>query len=213
MVCVIGDGALTGGMAYEGLNQAGALGVAGQGRPQRQRDEHLAERRRALHALLQRARLDPTLTKVRGELERGPGPHPRRGRAGRRAQGRHQAPCSSPGALFEALGFAYVGPVDGHDIAAVRSALRAALEIDRPVLVHVTDGQGQRLRAGRGRRRGHARRHAVRRRERQGRAAKSAGPPAYTEVFGARAGGRGRARPARGRHHRRDAEGHRHART
>ena len=70
VVCVIGDGALTGGMAYEGLNQAGALrspitvllndnGMS------------ISENVGALSRLFQRVRVDPTLTKVREEIERG----------------------------------------------------------------------------------------------------------------------------------------------
>jgi 1-deoxy-D-xylulose-5-phosphate synthase len=70
VVAVIGDGALTGGMAYEGLNQAGALGS-----PitvvLNDNGMSISENVGALSKLFQRVRVDPTLTKVREELERG----------------------------------------------------------------------------------------------------------------------------------------------
>ena len=70
VVAVIGDGALTGGMAYEGLNQAGALGS-----PitvvLNDNGMSISENVGALSKLFQRVRVDPTLTRVREELERG----------------------------------------------------------------------------------------------------------------------------------------------
>ena len=121
VLCVIGDGALTGGMAYEGLNQAGALGSPDHGGAQRQRHEHLRERRGALQAASSAARVDPTLTRVREELETGPLARSRRqSSVGGHIRDATKALWFEPGALFEALGFAYLGPIDGHDISEVR---------------------------------------------------------------------------------------------
>ena len=52
------------------------------------------------------------------------------------------------GMLFEDLGFAYLGPIDGHDIRTMRKYLRKVKVMDGPVLLHVTSRQGPRLRAG-----------------------------------------------------------------
>ena len=146
---------LTGGMAYEGLNQASAL-RAHHRAAQRQRDEHLGERG-ALSKLFQRVRVDPTLTKVREEIERGLAKLPGASEMGGHIRDATKSLWFVPGALFEALGFAYFGPIDGHDIGEVRKALRTTLEMDRPVMIHAKTRQGPRIRPRRGRRRGHAR--------------------------------------------------------
>ncbi|WP_310964615.1 1-deoxy-D-xylulose-5-phosphate synthase [Nocardioides terrisoli] len=107
VVAVIGDGALTGGMAWEALNNLAAA-------PQR-----------------------PVIV-VLNDNGRSYGPT-----AGRLAV--HLAGLrdgSAAGNLFEDLGMAYVGPVDGHDLAAVESALRAAAVLRHPVLVHVVTRKG-----------------------------------------------------------------------
>ncbi|MBY0397806.1 MAG: 1-deoxy-D-xylulose-5-phosphate synthase, partial [Thermoleophilia bacterium] len=88
-----------------------------------------------------------------------------------------------PGALFEALGFAYLGPIDGHDIGAVRKALRTTLEMDRPVVVHVKTVKGRGYAPAEAD--GEAMHGATPFVVESGKAAKrSSGPPAYTEVFG-----------------------------
>jgi 1-deoxy-D-xylulose-5-phosphate synthase len=182
VVCVVGDGALTGGMAYEGLNQAGALGA-----PVKvvlnDNGMSISPNVGAFHALLQRARLDPKLTRVRGELERGLARIPGIGGLGSALKDATRA-LLSPGALFEALGFAYLGPVDGHDIPAVRSSLRAALAIDRPVVVHVQTIKGRGYAPAEAD--GEAMHGAVPFVVESGKAAaRSAGPRTWTETFGA----------------------------
>jgi 1-deoxy-D-xylulose-5-phosphate synthase len=182
VVCVVGDGALTGGMAYEGLNQAGALGA-----PVKvvlnDNGMSISPNVGAFHALLQRARLDPKLTRVRGELERGLARIPGMGGLGSALKDATRA-LLSPGALFEALGFAYLGPVDGHDIAAVRASLRAALAIDRPVVVHVQTIKGRGYAPAEAD--GEAMHGAVPFVVESGKAAgRSAGPRSWTETFGA----------------------------
>jgi 1-deoxy-D-xylulose-5-phosphate synthase len=182
VVCVVGDGALTGGMAYEGLNQAGALGA-----PVKvvlnDNGMSISANVGAFHALLQRARLDPKLTRVRGELERGLARIPGMGGLGSALKDATRA-LLSPGALFEALGFAYLGPVDGHDIPAVRASLRAALAIDRPVVVHVQTIKGRGYAPAEAD--GEAMHGAVPFVVESGKAAgRSAGPRSWTETFGA----------------------------
>jgi len=181
VVCVIGDGALTGGMAYEGLNQAGALGS-----PitvvLNDNGMSISQNVGAFHVMLQRARLDPTLAKVRGELEKGLAMIPGVREVGSALKDATKS-LFVPGMLFEALGFAYLGPVDGHDIVAVRAALRTALEQDRPMIVHCHTVKGRGYPPAEAD--GEAMHGATPFVITSGKAAKpSAGPPAYTEVFG-----------------------------
>ncbi len=142
VACVIGDGALTGGMAYEGLNQAGALGS-----PivvvLNDNGMSIGENVGAMARMLQRARVDTTLTRVREELERGLARLPGAEAVGGHLRDATKALWFEHGALFEALGFAYMGPIDGHDIAAVRRALRTALDRHRPVLLHLKTVKGK----------------------------------------------------------------------
>lgn len=182
VVCVIGDGALTGGMAYEGLNQAGALGS-----PitvvLNDNGMSISENVGALSKLFQRVRVDPTLTRVREEIERGLAKLPGASEIGGHIRDATKSLWFVPGALFEALGFAYLGPIDGHDIGAVRKALRATLEMDRPVVVHVKTVKGRGYPPAEAD--GEAMHGATPFVIESGKAAKkSAGPPAYTEVFG-----------------------------
>jgi 1-deoxy-D-xylulose-5-phosphate synthase len=183
VACVIGDGALTGGMAYEGMNQAGALGS-----PivvvLNDNGMSIGQNVGAVSALLQRARVDAKVTRVREELERAVARMPGGEALGTHLRDATKALWFESGALFEALGFAYVGPIDGHDIGAVRRALRLAIERARPVVVHVktTKGKGYEpaeadVEAMHG---------ATPFNPASGKAAAPAapGPPSYTEVFG-----------------------------
>ena len=183
VVAVIGDGALTGGMAYEGLNQAGALGS-----PitvvLNDNGMSISENVGALSKLFQRVRVDPTLTKVREELERGLAKLPGASELGGKVRDATKSLWFVPGALFEALGFAYIGPIDGHDIDGVRRALRTTLEMDRPALVHVKTVKGRGYPPAEAD--GEAMHGATPFVSESGKAAgkKSSGPPNYTDVFG-----------------------------
>ncbi len=182
VVCVIGDGALTGGMAYEGLNQAGHLrspitvvlndnGMS------------ISENVGALSKLFQRVRVDPTLTKVREEIERGLARLPGASEMGGHLRDATKSLWFEDGALFEALGFAYLGPIDGHDIGEVRKALRTTLEMDRPVVIHAKTVKGKGYAPAEAD--GEAMHGATPFVVESGKAAKkSSGPPTYTEVFG-----------------------------
>ncbi len=183
VVAVIGDGALTGGMAYEGLNQAGALGS-----PitvvLNDNGMSISENVGALSKMFQRVRVDPTLTKVREELERGLARLPGASELGGKVRDATKSLWFVPGALFEALGFAYIGPIDGHDIDGVRKALRTTLEMDRPALLHLKTVKGRGYPPAEAD--GEAMHGATPFVIESGKAAgkKKAGPPNYTEVFG-----------------------------
>ncbi|MEL6914756.1 MAG: 1-deoxy-D-xylulose-5-phosphate synthase [Pseudomonadota bacterium] len=101
-VAVIGDGALSAGMAMEALNHAGAAG------------------RKLLVILNDNGRSIDTPTGALAELLQ----------------------ARSPAGFFEAMGFAYRGPVDGHDMSALLSALRAVEGEAGPVLLHVRTRKG-----------------------------------------------------------------------
>jgi 1-deoxy-D-xylulose-5-phosphate synthase len=182
VVAVIGDGAMTGGMAYEALNHAGALespitvvlndnGMS------------ISQNVGALAGMLQKARLDPTLTKVRHEIEKGLGLIPGMNDLGQSLSNATKA-LFVPGQLFEALGFAYLGPIDGHDIGALRGALQRTADSERPVLLHVHTDKGRGY--GPAEEDGEAMHGSGPFAVESGRAATPASPapPAFTEVFG-----------------------------
>jgi 1-deoxy-D-xylulose-5-phosphate synthase len=141
---VIGDGSLTGGMAFEALNHAGHLGtrliiVLN--------DNEMSISRNvgALSAYLARARLDPRYTRLRDDVEsrlaRIPGVGAAMVAAGEAAKGSVKQ-LLVPGMLFEELGIKYVGPIDGHDIDSVENTLTRAMESEGPVLVHAITRKG-----------------------------------------------------------------------
>ena len=100
----------------------------------------------ALQLYLNRIRLDPTLTRLREEMERGVSRIPVIGaeayRRGKDVKESMKA-LFVPGMLFEELGFAYIGVVDGHDMHALRASIRQAIETRRPVVVHVKTVKGK----------------------------------------------------------------------
>ena len=145
VVCVIGDGALTGGVAFEAMNQAGHLHtplVVVLNDNQMSIKPNVG----AISLYLNRIRLDPTLTRLREDIERGilriPAIGSRAYSIGKDVKESMKA-LIVPGMLFEELGFAYIGVVDGHDLHALRASLHQALETQRPVLVHVRTIKGK----------------------------------------------------------------------
>jgi 1-deoxy-D-xylulose-5-phosphate synthase len=145
VVAVIGDGALTGGVAFEALNQAGHL-----------KTELLvvlndnswsiAPNVGALSSYLARLRLDPTYNRLRDEFEeairRIPGIGERLVNIGEhfKESVKH---LFVPGMIFEELGFKYVGPINGHNIEQVVKAVSLAKQIKKPVLIHVLTQKGK----------------------------------------------------------------------
>src|SRR5580658_10319260 len=145
VVAVIGDGSLTGGMAYEGLNNLGHSGsrvvvvLNDNGRSYAPTVSRLSES-------LTKIRLHPGLKSMRGRIEEGLRDLPGVGNlAYSSLQGLYSAvrEVIEPPAFFEALGVRYVGPIDGHDIAGMEGALRQAAEFDGPLVVHVLTQKGR----------------------------------------------------------------------
>jgi len=145
VVAVIGDGSMTGGMAFEGLNNLGHSG--------RRVVVILNDNARSyaptvsrLSDSLTRLRLHPGLKSVRSRVEDILRELPAvGGLAYSSLQGMYSAirEVLEPTAFFEALGVRYVGPIDGHDIPGMEHALRHAAEFDGPIVIHVLTQKGR----------------------------------------------------------------------
>ena len=154
---MIGDGAMTGGVAFEAVHQAGGLGT-----PivvvLNDNGMSIAPNVGALSRYFNRVRLNPQLWKAREGVEGGLTKLP----AGLGARFERLGPQLkesikafwAPGLFWEELDWAYMGVVDGHDVrAAARGAARGARRGAARRRAH-RDGEGQGLRARRGRRAG-----------------------------------------------------------
>ncbi|HEY7933917.1 MAG TPA: 1-deoxy-D-xylulose-5-phosphate synthase [Solirubrobacteraceae bacterium] len=146
VVAVIGDGAMTGGVAFEAIGQAGGLGT-----PivvvLNDNGMSIAPNVGALSRYFNRVRLNPKLwharTGVEGGLTRLPGPV---GSAFERIGPQLKESIKAfwaPGLWWEELDWAYMGVIDGHDVRALREALREALAAERPVVVHIATVKGK----------------------------------------------------------------------
>jgi 1-deoxy-D-xylulose-5-phosphate synthase len=144
VVAVIGDGSMTGGIAYEGMNHAGHL----------DRDlivvlndneMSIAENVGALSNFLSRTsssefvhRLKRKMESYLGRLDRGKSV----------LQMAHKLEESfkglfTPGMMFEAFGFDYIGPIDGHDLPMLIETLESVKKFDKAVLIHVLTRKGK----------------------------------------------------------------------
>src|SRR3990170_1526219 len=146
VAAVIGDGAMTGGVAYEALHNAGGLQT-----PivivLNDNGMSISPNVGALSSYFNRIRLNRRLYQARAETEsrltRLPwGLGQRIERLGPEIKSALKA-YWAPGLLFEELDLAYVGVVDGHDVKALRRALRDALDAGRPVVVHIKTVKGK----------------------------------------------------------------------
>jgi 1-deoxy-D-xylulose-5-phosphate synthase len=146
VVAVIGDGALTGGVAYEALHNAGGLDT-----PivivLNDNGMSISPNVGAISRNFNRLRLNPRLYQAREGVEERLTKLPlglgstfeRLGPEVKAAVKAYMA----PGLLFEELDLAYMGVIDGHDVGALRSALSDALQAERPVVVHIHTVKGK----------------------------------------------------------------------
>jgi 1-deoxy-D-xylulose-5-phosphate synthase len=197
VVAVIGDGAMTGGVAFEAVHQAGGLGT-----PMvvilNDNGMSISPNVGALSRYFNRMRLDPGLWKAREGVEEKltklPGGI---GAAFERLGPQFKESVKAlwqPGLWWEELDWAYMGIVDGHDVRALRRALKAAFEAERPVVVHVATVKGKGFApAEDGGLEGMEKWHAAKPKSIAGRvpapaapkpADAPAAPPQYTQVFG-----------------------------
>lgn len=150
VVSVLGDGALTSGLSYEGLNNAGASG----------RDlivilndneMSIAPNVGAMSKYLTSIQRNPLYNRVRSAIgnviDNAPGPLSSMGGLVRKWEESMKS-FLTPGVLFEELGFRYFGPIDGHDIDVLVDTLEAVRDMTGPRLVHVITQKGKGFPAG-----------------------------------------------------------------
>jgi 1-deoxy-D-xylulose-5-phosphate synthase len=144
VVAIVGDGSLTGGMAYEALNNLGhsnqrvVIVLNDNGRSYAPTISKLSESLTAI-------RLNKTYLTMRGRLRRTVPHLPKVGKAaylgidGLTSVVREMV---TPHTFFENLGVRYIGPIDGHDIESMENTLKSASQWDGPILVHVLTTKG-----------------------------------------------------------------------
>jgi 1-deoxy-D-xylulose-5-phosphate synthase len=146
VVAVLGDGALTSGLAYEGLNNAGhsdrdIIVVLNDN------EMSIAPNVGAISKYLNSVQRNPLYNRIRariGEVVEG---HPAISTLLRKWEESMKS-FLTPGVLFEELGFRYFGPIDGHDIDALVDTLTAVRDMGGPRLVHVVTQKGRGFPAG-----------------------------------------------------------------
>ena len=186
VIAVIGDGALTGGMALEALNHIGHekrnLMVV-----LNDNEMSIAPNVGAIHNYLGRIRSGKTYRKAKDELDwllrKVPAIGGKLAATAERLKDSLKYLIAPDGVLFEEFGLKYFGPVDGHDIGKLIEAFRQADKVDGPVLVHVltTKGKGYKP-AERDSHKWHGISGTYK--IESGQVIKPVGPPMYTEVFG-----------------------------
>lgn len=150
VVSILGDGALTSGLSYEGLNNAGASG----------RDfivilndneMSIAPNVGAMSKYLTSIQRNPLYNRVRSAIgsviDNAPGPLSAVGGLVRKWEESMKS-LLTPGVLFEELGFRYFGPIDGHDLDVLVDTLEAVRDMTGPRLVHVITQKGKGFPAG-----------------------------------------------------------------
>ncbi|MFW5786735.1 MAG: 1-deoxy-D-xylulose-5-phosphate synthase, partial [Halanaerobiales bacterium] len=142
---VIGDGAMTGGMAFEALNHAGHLGknikvILNDN------EMSIASNVGALPHYLTQLRTDPTVNRLKEDLEFLLNKIPKIGSRVSKTVERVKNSLKYlviSGVLFEEMGFTYMGPIDGHNIKELKDNFIQADRIDGPVIIHVHTIKGK----------------------------------------------------------------------
>jgi 1-deoxy-D-xylulose-5-phosphate synthase len=150
VVAILGDGALTCGLSYEGLNNAGAsdrdiIVVLNDN------EMSIAPNVGAISRYLGSVQRNPLYNRVRSKIgevvDELPGPLSGLGGLVRRWEESMKS-FLTPGVLFEELGFRYFGPIDGHDLNTLVDTFEAVRELRTPRLVHVITQKGKGFPAG-----------------------------------------------------------------
>ncbi len=147
VIAVIGDGALTGGMALEALNDLGfnktdLIIILNDNQMS------IAENVGGMSSYLSKVRLDPTYNKLKKEVNNTLNKIPNVGKGMARSLEKVKNGIKQmvvPGMLFENLGIKYLGPIDGHDIKELSKVMNMAKNINGPVLIHTITKKGKRL--------------------------------------------------------------------
>ncbi len=184
VVSVIGDGSLTGGMAFEALNYTGHL-KTNLIVILNDNEMSIAPNVGALSNYLSRLRMNPMVYKLKEELQQLIQKIPKVGETTFRYLDKIKDSLKYlviPGILFEELGFTYFGPVDGHNLRQLSQALLDASEHKGPILVHVLTKKGKGYKPAED---DPSKFHGVSGFEiSTGYLPFKPGPPTYTEVFG-----------------------------
>jgi len=144
VIAVVGDGAMTGGMAFEALNLTGSLKT-----PiiviLNDNQMSISRNVGALAGYLRKVRLDPHYLRAKADFESLVSKVPL-GESLIDAVTRFKDGIKQlliPGMLFEELGFTYLGPIDGHNLPALLETLAQARSLARPVLIHCITQKGR----------------------------------------------------------------------
>ncbi|QWV96296.1 1-deoxy-D-xylulose-5-phosphate synthase [Geomonas nitrogeniifigens] len=145
VLAVIGDGAMTGGLAFEGLNHAGELNkdlvvILNDN------EMSISENVGALSNLLSRTITSEYVHRAKKDLEAFLEGVPMFGKSVLKIAKRAEESLKTlftPGMLFEAFGFEYIGPIDGHDIPKLLETLENVKRFDDAVLIHVLTRKGK----------------------------------------------------------------------
>ncbi|NEQ24011.1 MAG: 1-deoxy-D-xylulose-5-phosphate synthase, partial [Microcoleus sp. SIO2G3] len=148
VAAVIGDGALTGGMALEAINHAGHLPNTKLLVVLNDNEMSISPNVGAIPRYLNKVRLSPPVQFLADNLEEQFKNIPFVGESltpemERIKEGMKRLAVPKVGAVFEELGFTYMGPVDGHNLTDLLSTFKAAHKHDGPVLVHVATVKGK----------------------------------------------------------------------
>jgi 1-deoxy-D-xylulose-5-phosphate synthase len=141
VVAIIGDGAMTAGMAFEALNHAGSL-PADLLVILNDNDMSISENVGALSNQFARALSGRVYAHLREGGKKVLRPMPTVWELARRSE-EHLKGMVLPGTLFEEMGFNYIGPMDGHDVKALVSTLRNVRKLRGPQLLHVVTRKGK----------------------------------------------------------------------
>ena len=143
---VIGDGSLSSGLAYEGLNNAGAsksdICII-----LNDNEMSIAPNVGAMHKYLTQVQRNPLYNRLREKIGNFVEQHEPLGQLLRKWEESVKG-FLTPGVLFEELGFRYFGPIDGHDTEQLVETFKAVREMDTPRLVHVVTQKGKGFPAG-----------------------------------------------------------------
>jgi 1-deoxy-D-xylulose-5-phosphate synthase len=147
-VAVIGDGALTGGMALEAINHAGHMPKTNLLVVLNDNDMSISRNVGAIPRYLNKMRLSQPVQFIKDNLEEQFKQIPFVGESlspelGRIKESMKRLAVPKVGAVFEELGFTYIGPVDGHNLEELITTFQQAHQIPGPVLVHVATVKGK----------------------------------------------------------------------
>lgn len=145
VIAVIGDGALTGGESFEALNNAGDLGtklIVILNDNEMSIDANVG----AMSEYLSRIRIAPQYARAKRDMGSLLMSIPHIGDKVYKTASHLKDGVRSvlvPGSLFEEMGFHYIGPLDGHNIALMEEVFKSAKEMEGPVLIHIHTVKGK----------------------------------------------------------------------